>query len=98
MKRIDVYVKEAQYEEWKRIAESKGQSLSDFVKEMVAKGLAQGVLEQRIEKLEEKMDGRFKEMDNELNVLWGITGQLDDALKKLNRGEKLEDRDFVYHA
>ena len=98
MKRVDVYVKEEQYEEWKRIAESKGQSLSDFVKEMVAKGLAQGVLEQRIEKLEEKMDGRFKEMDNELNVLWGITGQLDDALKKLNRGEKLEDRDFVYHS
>jgi hypothetical protein len=98
MKRIDVYVKEAQYEEWKRIAEGKGQSLSDFVKEMVAKGLAQGVLEQRIEKLEEKMDGRFKEMDNELNVLWGITGQLDDALKKLNHGEKLEDRDFVYHS
>ena len=95
MKRINVYLKEEKYTEWKRIAESKGQSLSEFVKEMVAKALDQGVFKKRIEKLEAKVDGTFNEVDHELNMLWGFTGRLEDALKKLNRGETLEDSDFV---
>ena len=95
MKRIAVYLKEEKYNEWKRIAESKGQSLSDFVKDMVDKALDQRLLEDRIEKLEAKVDGTFDEVDHELNMLWGFTGRLEEALKKLNRGEKLEDSDFV---
>ena len=88
-----MYLKEEQYEEWKRIAEGKSQSLSDFVKEMVEKALDQRLLEERIEKLEAKVDGAFDEVDRELNILWGFTGRLEEALKKLNRGEKLEDSD-----
>jgi len=88
-------LKEEKYNEWKRIAESKGQSLSDFVKDMVDKALDQRLLEDRIEKLEAKVDGTFDEVDHELNMLWGFTGRLEEALKKLNRGEKLEDSDFV---
>jgi len=90
-----VYLKEEKYEEWKRIAEYKGQSLSEFVKEMVGKALDQRVLEDRIEKLEAKVDGTFNEVDHELNMLWGFTGRLEENLKKLNNGEKLKDSDFV---
>ena len=96
MKQIFVYVKEEQYEEWKKIAESKGQSLSEFVKETVENCLKNGSLEERIAKLEMKVDGNYKDLSDELNMIWEVTGKLNDALKKLNRGEKLELNDFVY--
>jgi uncharacterized coiled-coil protein SlyX len=96
MKQIFVYVKEEQYEEWKKLAESKGQSLSEFVKETVENCLKNGSLEERIAKLEMKVDGIYKDLNDELNMLWEVTGKIDDALKKLNRGEKLEQNDFVY--
>ena len=96
MKQIFVYVKEEQYEEWKKLAENKGQSLSEFVKETVESVLKNGSLEERIAKLEMKVDGIYKDLNDELNMLWEVTGKIDDALKKLNRGEKLEQNDFVY--
>jgi len=96
MKQIFVYVKEEQYEEWKKIAESKGQSLSEFVKETVESVLKNGSLEERIAKLEKKVDGNYKDLSDELNMLWEVTRKLDGALKKLNRGEKLELNGFVY--
>jgi len=96
MKQIFVYVKEEQYEEWKKIAESKGQSLSEFVKETVENYLKNGSLEERIAKLEKKVDGNYKDLSDELNMIWEVTGKLDKALKKLNRGEQLKEGDFAY--
>jgi len=96
MERIDVYVKEEQYDEWKKIAESKGKSLSEFVKDTIEDCRKNGSIEERLVKLETKMEGRFKELNTELNMLWEVTGKLDNALKKLNRGEKLEENDFAY--
>jgi hypothetical protein len=95
MKRVDVYLKDVQYEEWKQLAESKGLTLSEFVKAMVDKALNERFLEDRMERLEKKVDGTFIEVDRELNMLWGYTGRLEDALKKLNRGERLTDSDFA---
>jgi len=88
MRQIFVYVKEKQYEEWKKLAESRGQSLSEFVKETVESLLKNGSLEERLRKLELKEDGNFAELNEELNMLWEVTGKLDRALRKLNRGGK----------
>ena len=95
MKRLDVYVKDEQYEEWKKLAESQGKSLSEFMKEAVESTLKKGFVDERHAKLE-IMEGRVKELNTELNMLWEVTGKLDNALKKLNRGEKLEENDFAY--
>jgi len=96
MKRLDVYVKDEQYEEWKKLAESQGKSLSEFVKEAVESTLKKGFVDERHAKLETKIEGRFKELNTELNMFWEVTGKLNDALKKLNRGEKLEESYFAY--
>jgi len=95
MKRLDVYVKDEQYEEWKKLAESQGKSLSEFVKEAVESALKAGFVDERHAK-NEITEGRFKELNTELNMLWEVTGKLNDALKKLNRGEALEQGDFAY--
>jgi len=96
MKRINVYVSEEQYDEWKKIAESKGKSLSEFVKETVEEVLKNGSVDERFVKLETKIETEHKDVNHELNMLWEVTGKLDKALKKLNRGEKLELNDFVF--
>ena len=95
MKQIDVYVKDEQYEEWKKLAESQGKSLSEFVKEAVESALKTGFVDGKQAKFE-ITEGRFKELNTELNMLWEVTGKLDNALKKLNRGETLEQGDFAY--
>lgn len=66
------------------------------MKETVESLLKNGSLEERLRKLELKEDGNFAELNEELNMLWEVTGKLDRALRKLNRGEKLEECDFVY--
>jgi len=91
-----VYLKDAQYEDWKRIAESRGQSLSEFVKETMWRVLYTASLEDRISKLEMKEDGDFAEVDYELKMLWEAIGKVNKALKKLNKGEILEEHDFLY--
>jgi len=96
MKQLNIYVSEQQYEEWKKIAESDGKSLSEFVKETVEKALKQGSEDERFSKLEAKVEGNFKELDHELNMLWEVSGKLDKAIKKLNHGEALEQGDFAY--
>jgi len=96
MERIDVYVKEEQYDEWKKIAEIKGKSLSEFMKEAVEGVLKQGSEEERFVKLETEIEAEHKDVNHELNMLWEATGKLDKALKKLNRGERLEQSDFAY--
>jgi len=88
--------KPEEYEEWKKIAKSEGQSLFEFVKETVESVLKNGSLEERIAKLKIKVDGNYNDFNDELNILWEVTGKLDKGLKKLNRGEKLELNDFVY--
>jgi len=84
------------FEELKALAESRKQSLSQLVRDMILESLKTGELNEKIRKLEMKENGDFAELNDEMNMLWEVTGKLDKALRKLNRGEKLEDSDFVY--
>jgi len=96
MKRVDVYLNEKAFEELKALAESRKQSISQLVRDMILENLKMGELNEKIRKLELKENGDFAELNDELHMLWEVTGKLDKALRKLNRGEKLEESDFVY--
>ncbi|MFP3190932.1 MAG: hypothetical protein RXR31_06345 [Thermoproteota archaeon] len=94
MKRVDVYVSDEQYEKWKQKAESEGMSISSFVKKAVESafnGFA-GKKDDMIAKLEE----RVSDLEYDLDLVMFALDKVDNALKKLNRGEKLEEGDFIY--
>jgi len=96
MKRIQIYLDSQAYEELKKLALSRRQSISRVARDLLLESLRNGDLNERIKKLEMKENGDFAEINDELNMLWEVTGKLDKALKKLNKGEKLEDSDFLY--
>jgi hypothetical protein len=95
MKRVEVYVSDEQYEKWKQKAESEGMSVSSFVKKVVESAFSNsfaGKKDDMIAKLEE----RVSDLEYELDLVMFVIDKVDNALKKLNRGEKLELNDFVY--
>ena len=96
MKRVIVYLDAQAFEELKKLAESRKQSLSQLARDMIVESLRTGELKERIRKLELKENGDFTELNEEMNMIWEVTGKLDKALRKLNRGETLEESDFVY--
>jgi len=96
MKRVIVYLDSQAFEELKALAESRKQSLSQLARDMILESLKTGELNEKIRKLELKENGDFAELNDEMNMLWEVTGKLDKALRKLNRGETLEESDFVY--
>jgi len=96
MKRIQIYLDSQAYEELKKLALSRRQSISGVARDLLLESLRNGALNDRIRKLEMKEDGNFAELNEELNMIWKVTGKLDKALRKLNRGETLEENDFAY--
>jgi len=96
MKRVIVYLDSQAFEELKKLAESHNQSVSGVARDLLLGSLRNGSLEERIAKLEAKEKGDIAEFNYEMNLLWEVSGKLDKALRKLNRGETLEDSDFVY--
>jgi len=96
MKRVIVYLDPQAFEELKKLAESRKQSISQLARDMILESLRAGDLKDRIRKLELKEDGDFTELNEEMNMIWEVTSKLEKALHKLNRGETLEDSDFVY--
>jgi predicted transcriptional regulator len=96
MKRIQIYLDPQAFEELKKLAESRKQSLSQLARDMIFESLRTGELKDRLKKLELKENGDFTELNEEMNMIWEVTGKLDKALRKLNRGETLEESDFMY--
>jgi len=95
MKRIDVYLRDEQYEKWREKAESEGMSISSFVKKAVESALSNGFVEKKNEAIA-KLEGRVNDLESELDLVMFALDKVDNALKKLDRGEKLELNDFVY--
>jgi len=96
MKRIQIYLDQQAFEELKKLAESRKQSLSQLARDMIFESLRTVELKDRLKKLELKENGDFTELNEEMNMIWEVTGKLDKALRKLNRGETLEESDFMY--
>jgi len=95
MKRIDVYVSDEQYEKWKQKAESEGMSVSSFVKKTVESAFSDGFAGKKDDMIA-KLEERVNDLENEFDLLMFAIDKVDNALKKLNRGEKLELNDFVF--
>ena len=96
MKRVIVYLDAQAFEELKKLAESRNQSVSGVARDLILGSLRAGSLEERIAKLEMKEKGDIADLNYDMNMLWEVTGKLDKALRKLNRGETLDESDFVY--
>ena len=95
MKRIEVYVSDEDYEKWRHNAESAGMSVSSFVKQAVESALSTGFVEKKNEAIA-KLEERVSDLEHELDLVMFALDKVDNALKKLNRGEKLQANDFVY--
>jgi len=95
MKRVDVYVSDEQYEKWKQKAESEGMSISLFVKKAVESAFSNGFAGKKDEMIA-KLEERVSDLEYELDLVMFAIDKVDKALKKLNRGEKLELNDFVF--
>ena len=70
-------------------------SVSSFVKKAVESAFSNsfaGKKDEMIAKLEE----RVSDLEDRLDLVMFAIDKIDKALKKLNRGEKLELNDFVY--
>jgi len=95
MKRVEVYVSDEEYEKWRQKAESEGMSVSSFVKKAVESAFSNGFGGTKDEMLA-KLEERVSDLEHELDLVMFALDKVDNALKKLNRGKKLELNDFVY--
>ena len=95
MRRVDVYVSDEQYEKWKQKAESEGMSVSSFVKKAVESAFSDG-FEGKKDEMIAKLEERVSDLEYDLDLVMFALDKVDNALKKLNRGEKLDLNDFVY--
>jgi len=95
MKRIEVYLSNEQYEKWREKAESEGMSVSSFVKKAVESSFSNGFVGKKDEMLV-KLEERVSDLEHELDLVMFALDKVDSALKKMNRGEKLQANDFVY--
>jgi len=96
MKRVSVYLNSQAFEELKKLAKSRNQSVSGLARDLILGSLRAGSLEERIAKLEIKENSDIADLNHSMNMLWEVTGKIDKALRKLNRGETLDESDFVY--
>ena len=95
MGRVEVYVSDEEYEKWKQKAESEGMSVSSFVKKAVESAFSNGFMGKKDETIA-KLEERVSDLEYDLDLVMFALEKVDKALKKLNRGEKLEKNDFVY--
>ena len=95
MKRVEVYVSDEQYEKWRQKAESEGMSVSSFVKKAVESAFSGGFVGKKNDMIA-KLEERVNDLESDLDLVMFALDKVDNALKKLNRGEKLELNDFVY--
>jgi len=95
MKRIEVYLSNEQYEKWKQKAESEGISISLFVRKAVESALSNGFVEKKDEMIA-KLEERVSDLEHELDLIMFALDKVDNALKKLNRGEQLQANEFIY--
>jgi len=68
MKRIQIYLDPQAFEELKKLAESRKQSLSQLARDMIFESLRTGELKDRLKKLELKENGDFTELNEEINM------------------------------
>jgi len=95
MKRVEVYVSDEEYEKWREKAESEGMSVSSFVKKAVESAFSNGFMEKKDDMIA-KLEERMSDLEYELDLVMFALDKVDNALKKLNRGEKLQANEFIY--